>query len=372
MITVLLAPTVGYFLAKNKKFDNAIFCAIMSLSNLFVIMALKYSVTPDNATKPVSVTGVLPYTVLGANSMFAAIFVGLVSTELLIRFSKVKNFQIKMPASVPPAVMNGFKMMIPSILVTTIFGILAALTVGLLHTDFISLIATLIQQPFKRIGSNLFGYMFIYSCGDLLFFFGIHQSVLNGTLLGPLETMNITENMKAFAAHQPIPNIISGEFRMAYMQMGGTGMTLCLLMALFLFKKQIDYKPFDTVAKLSLGPGLFMINEPIIFGLPIVFNIPMLFPFILVPLVGGLIGYFATIIHFVEPLAIMTPWFTPPFVSGFLSSGGDWKVVVVQVIIFIVGTFLYYPFLKLAARTLKKQAELSPEPVDTAASDEAK
>ena len=39
--------------------------------------------------------------------------------------------------------------------------------------------------------------------------------------------------------------------------------------AILLFSKRADYL---TVGKLSLGPGIFNINEPIMFGLPVVLN----------------------------------------------------------------------------------------------------
>jgi PTS system cellobiose-specific IIC component len=56
---------------------------------------------------------------------------------------------------------------------------------------------------------------------------------------------------------------------------GGTGSTISLLIAIFIFSRQ---KSAKQVARLSLAPGLFNINEPVIFGLPIVFNLPLMIP----------------------------------------------------------------------------------------------
>ncbi|MFT2598251.1 PTS transporter subunit EIIC, partial [Escherichia coli] len=61
---------------------------------------------------------------------------------------------------------------------------------------------------------------------------------------------------------------IRGSFD-AYVWMGGSGGTLVLIIALLMFSKRADAR---TVAKLSLAPGIFNINEPIMFGLPIVLN----------------------------------------------------------------------------------------------------
>ncbi|BBP90543.1 hypothetical protein BsIDN1_41610 [Bacillus safensis] len=51
-------------------------------------------------------------------------------------------------------------------------------------------------------------------------------------------------------------------------------------------------KQLKQVAKLGLGPGLFNVNEPIIFGLPIVMNPLILIPWILAPMVITCITYF--------------------------------------------------------------------------------
>ncbi|UMX89242.1 PTS transporter subunit EIIC [Klebsiella pneumoniae] len=37
----------------------------------------------------------------------------------------------------------------------------------------------------------------------------------------------------------------------------------------------------DEIAKLSIGPGLFNINEPVIFGMPIMLNPILAIPFII-------------------------------------------------------------------------------------------
>ncbi len=41
---------------------------------------------------------------------------------------------------------------------------------------------------------------------------------------------------------------------------------------------------------MAFVPGLFNINEPVMFGLPIVLNPILVIPFILVPFINSLIG----------------------------------------------------------------------------------
>ncbi len=71
----------------------------------------------------------------------------------------------------------------------------------------------------------------------------------------------------------------------------GSGGTIVLLIAILLLSKRADYL---TVAKLSIGPGIFNINEPVMFGLPIVLNAIMFIPFLLAPVVATAIGWGAT------------------------------------------------------------------------------
>jgi PTS system cellobiose-specific IIC component len=127
-------------------------------------------------------------------------------------------------------------------------GVLA----NVLHTDLIHLITTFIQQPLRLINTSLPGTIFIYSFGNFLFTLGIHQSVVNSVVLEPFLLINTNENMLAFANGQPIPHIINNIFVPTFGMVGGTGSTISLLIAIFIFSRQ---KSAKQVARLSLAPG---------------------------------------------------------------------------------------------------------------------
>ncbi len=42
--------------------------------------------------------------------------------------------------------------------------------------------------------------------------------------------------------------------------------------------------------------------------------------------------------------------------SGYLATGGDFRAVIVQLIILVIGVFLYLPFVKINDRVLAKSA----------------
>ena len=100
-----------------------------------------------------------------------------------------------------------------------------------------------------------------------------------------------------------------------FANMGGTGMTLGLIIAIFIASKRPEQRE---IAKMSLVPGIFQINEPMIFGLPIVLNPIMIIPFILTPMVNILVGYFVTVVWPIMPTpAIGVPWTTPESLISF-------------------------------------------------------
>ena len=92
------------------------------------------------------------------------------------------------------------------------------------------------------------------------------------------------------------------------------------LFAMLLASKRSDHR---TIAKLSLAPGLFNINETMTFGLPIVLNPIFMIPFILTPVITATFAYFMTVIGFCGKMIYAVPWTTPPLLIAWLGSGGS-------------------------------------------------
>ncbi|EPT4871947.1 PTS transporter subunit EIIC, partial [Escherichia coli] len=98
------------------------------------------------------------------------------------------------------------------------------------------------------------------------------------------------------------------------------------------------------LAKMSFIPGIFNINEPIMFGLPIVLNPIMMVPFIMVPIVNCAIGYFFVSMEIIPPVAYAVPWTTPGPLIAFLGTGGNWLALLVGFLCLGVATMIYLPF----------------------------
>ncbi len=206
------------------------------------------------------------------------------------------------------------------------FAILSAILNNLFHTDLVQIITTIIQEPLRTATTGLVGCVLLYSLGNFLWLLGIHQSVIYSSILEPLLIVNMTLNMAAYAAGEAIPNIINVAFVPAFGLLGGSGSTICLLIATFLVGRNAATK---NVSKMALVPGIFNINEPVIFGYPIVYNISMLIPFVL----------------------------TPPLLSGYLATAGDWRAVIVQALILVLGVLIYIPFVKINDIVMEKTME---------------
>ncbi|MCL5497177.1 PTS system, cellobiose-specific IIC component [Phytobacter palmae] len=344
---LLIAPMTAWSLARNRNFNNPVSAVVIALSSYIMMMPMHLEVVPDGAKATVTVSQMLSFANIGSTGIFAGVIIGLLSTELFIRIAGIEKLNISLGENVPPAVGKSFSALIPTIITLSTFAVIAAVLANVLHTDLIHLITTLIQQPLRLINTSLPGTIFIYSFGNFLFTLGIHQSVVNGVILEPFLLINTNENMLAYASGQPIPHIINNIFVPTFGMIGGTGSTISLLLAIFIFSRQ---KSAKQVARLSISPGLFNINEPVIFGLPIVFNLPLMIPFVLLPAIGIYFAWLCTTLGWMSRCVVMIPWTTPPILSAWLATAGDWRAVVVQLIIIIFGVFFYLPFLKIAER----------------------
>lgn len=351
---LMIAPMIGYFLSRNRGFGNPLVAAMIAIASLIIMMPGTITAVPVGAEDAVVLQGVLSFANLGTNSMFAGIIIGLLATELFIRISNIKRLRIDLGDSVPQAVGDSFNVLIPVVLSLSIFAIISTVLTKCFGTDLIALISTLIQTPLKNVGTSLAGCPILYSLGNLLFTQGIHQSVIYSSILEPLLIVNMTENMAAYMAGDPIPNIINVSMVPGFGMMGGSGSTICLVIATLLFSK---YKPSRDIVKMAAIPGVFNINEPMIFGYPIVFNYALVIPFIAVPALGITIAYVATALGLMNPCVVQIPWTTPPLVSGFLATGGDWRAVVVQAIIIVLGVLIYLPFMKISEKVQAKMLE---------------
>lgn len=337
ILAVLTVLGIGYSFARQMEV-NPIFGAVISLVNWFLLMP--YEVAGDEVT----LAGI-PLQWVGSQGVFLSIIVAIISVHIYT-WVENKGWVIHMPEGVPPQVERSFSALIPSgvsLLVFFFINILFGITS---YGNAFSFVYEILQIPLLALGNTLPAMVVAYLFLHFFWFFGINGGSVVGAVFNPILQTLSAENLSAYRAGEELPNIINQQFQDLFATFGGAGSTLSLLIAMFLFCKS---KRITELGKLSILPGFFGINEPIVFGLPIVLNPMMLIPFVFVPTVNIIISYAAMAAGLVPYTSgVAVPWTMPVVISGFLSTG--WRGALLQALLLILGVGLYYPFIRVLDR----------------------
>lgn len=335
IMAVFAVMGIAYSFAE-KLGTNKLFGAATALVSWFLIMP--YTVTGEvdvnGVAQAVSLTGV-PLGWLGAKGIFVGIFCAFISVHIYT-FVEKRGWTIKMPAGVPPTVEESFAALIPAAVVIIIF-FAVNLIFGYMGTDVFQIIFEFLQTPLLNLGDTLGAMVIAYIFLHIFWFFGVNGGSVVGAVFNPI-LQTLSAGNVAGEHH-----IICQQFQDLFATFGGAGSTLSLVIAMLLFCKS---KRIKNLGKMSLVPGIFGINEPILFGLPIVLNPAMLVPFILVPTINIVISYFAMAMNFVPICSgVNIPWTTPLVISGFLAT--NWVGAILQALLLVLGVFIYMPFIKI-------------------------
>ena len=301
---------------------------------------------------------------LGATGLFTALIVGILALEIYGMFRKMDALKIKMPEQVPPGVSRAFEVLIPTFLTLVVVGTIGWLVHMTTGQYFNDLIKTVIQEPLVNIiGDNIVAVMFMYVLISLFWLVGIHGNNMLSAVKEPIFRPMLYANTALFTNGKTIPLTpdikAHGYYTMnlTMMQMfaewGGSGVTLGLVIAIFIFSKREDNR---AIATLSIVPGLFNINETVTFGIPLVLNPILGIPFILAPVACIFVGWLLVTIGFCPPIVIEVPWTMPPLLLGFLATGGSIMGAVSQIIVIALATVIYIPFLIAYEKYQNKQA----------------
>ncbi|WP_019391624.1 PTS cellobiose transporter subunit IIC [Priestia filamentosa] len=334
---------IAYRLAEKYGVD-ALSAGAISVSAFLLATPYSFLYTPPGSEAGIEVTGGIPVALLGSKGLFVAMILALVSTEIY-RFIIQRNIVIKMPDGVPPAVSKSFVALIPGFIIITLVWIVRLTIENTSFESVHNIVNQLLQEPLGALGGGLVGTVIAVLLQQLLWVCGLHGATIVGGVMDPIWYSFMDENRLAFQNGTEIPNIVTKQFVDVWINMGGSGATFTLVVAMILFAKSQQMKQ---LGRLSTGPGIFNINEPVIFGMPVVLNPLMMVPFILTPVVLVVITYVSMQIGLVaKPAGIAVPWTTPPILSGYLATGGKISGAVIQVVNMAVAFLIYFPFLKM-------------------------
>lgn len=354
IIALVAVFGIAYTYAKNEGCE-AISAGILGIVS-FLIVTASYVTGSGNE----KIGGVIPKTWTGGKGMIAAILVGLLVGYIYSWFIK-KGIRIKMPEGVPTGVANAFSALIPGLVIMVISMLLYIVFNVFAGKTFIEWVYEVLQIPLQGLTDSLGGAIAIPFLISLLWWFGIHGATVVMGVMGPICQANALSNQEIVNAGGKLiagqnAHIVTQQFVDQFITFGGSGMTLGLVLAMIFLAKSSHLKK---LGELSIIPGIFNINEPILFGFSIVFNPMMLLPFIIVPTLSGIITYTAIRIGLVAPFtAVQIPWTTPPILSGFIVGG--WRAALLQILLIIMAAFIYLPFLKIQDK-ISLQEEIKAE-----------
>ncbi|GAB6168195.1 PTS sugar transporter subunit IIC [Clostridium carnis] len=286
----------------------------------------------------------------GATGLFTAVFIGLISTMIYVFITK-HNIVIKLPDSVPPAVNKAFAAIIPGLIAMYSVAIITYLVQNFTGSSINELMLKYIQMPLLGLSQGLGSVILITFLVQLFWFFGLHGHNVLAPIMDGVYMTALNENISVFQNTNDISQLpwlwTRGSFD-AYAQMGGSGVTIALIIAIFIASKREDQRQ---IAKLGAPMGIFNINEPITFGIPIVLNPIYAIPWLIIPPICVTIGYLFTSLGVIPPVFVSVPWIMPPGVYAFLATGGSLLAGAVSLLNVAVAFFIWLPFVKLANKT---------------------
>ena len=340
IIALIGVVGIAYKYVKNEGYEGL---------NAGVLAAVTFILTTDSFVVTESgeiVSNVINKTWTAGQGMISAIIIGLLVGWIYSWFMK-NDIRIKMPAGVPEGVANSFTALIPGFVIVTGATLIYSFFKFVLDTTFIEAVYAFIQTPLQGLTDSLGGVIVMTLMIPFLWFFGIHGSTIVGGIIGSVLTANSLANQALLDSGMALTienggRIVTQQFLDQFINVTGAGMTIGLVIYMIFFAKSAQCKE---LGRLGGVPGLFNINEPILFGTPIVMNPFLAIPFIAMPVISGLILYFSIAVGLVPMFGgVMVPWTTPPIVSGFLVGG--WKMAVLQTFILALSFFVYLPFIR--------------------------
>lgn len=345
MIGLYLSFLVAYSFATKKDLEDSKIPVALTSTVCFLI------ITPMLVLEEPYSMSTLPMNWLGSSGMFSAIIVSFV-VGYIFKFCRKYNVVIKLPKQVPPYIANQFTALIPVVIATIVFAMINMMFAGTSYGTFHQLVYSLIATPLKSVSSNIFGFWILGIVMYGLWFFGIHGGMTVGPIIMVLFMQLQLENLTAYQNGMALPNAFVGD-ALSY----GSG-SLPLLIAFLLFAKSKSNK---SIAKMSVLPALFGVDEPAYFGVPMICNPLFFIPWVIIsPTLSTFGTQLLKIIGFLgysNGSATQSAANLPFFMGNMMNygvSGLIWGIIQFAIIIAI-----YIPFVKaFDKQKLKEEAQI--------------
>ncbi|MCE9898417.1 PTS sugar transporter subunit IIC [Raoultella terrigena] len=351
VMTLFIAVGIAASLAKHHNLDSLTAGMLSLMSFLLVAAPLK--------------DGQISTAYFSGQGIFTAILVAIYSTELYA-FLKRHNVTIRLPPEVPAGVARSFEILIPVLAVVLTLHPLNLFIEAQLGMIIPEAIMSLVK-PLVAASDTLPAILISVLVCQVLWFAGIHGALIVTGIMNPFWMANLSINQAAMAAGTTIPHIYVQGFWDHYLLIGGVGSTLPL--ALMLLRSKAVH--LRTIGRMGVVPGVFNINEPILFGAPIIMNPLFFLPFVLVPMINATLAWFALKLDLVSRVVSMTPWTTPAPIGASWAANWSFSPVIMCLICMGTAMVMYLPFLRAYEKQLLSQESHNAETGSQAATQSA-
>lgn len=284
----------------------------------------------------------------GPTGMFVALVVGILVSVVYHFYAKLHILEDSV--TIPDFVCEWINQILPMFLCVLLGTIISSN----LNIDIYQVISA-VFSPLEHLGRTLPGLIIMMMAISFLYSMGISTWFL-GTFTTPILMAGTAANLAQVAAGQTPTNIVCYEtiYLLSLMTLGGQGCTLTLNVHMLLSKS----KRLKSLGKVCIGPSIFNINEPVVFGAPIVFNPILMLPMWINTLVSAVIIWFVMSWGWLDVPAASVTTGQIPAPIGYIIVTGDWRTIIFWVLIFVVTFLIWKPFFKVYEKqVMKEEAE---------------
>ena len=342
IMTIFISVGVAASLARHHELDPLTSGMLSLMGFLLIAAPLK--------------DGQISTAYFSGQGIFTALLVAIYTTELYA-FLRRNNITIRLPPEVPTGVARSFEILIPVLAVVLTLHPLNLVIEAQFGMIIPEAIMSLVK-PLVAASATLPAILLSVLVCQILWFAGIHGALIVTGIMNPFWMANLSVNQAAIAAGTAIPHIYVQGFWDHYLLIGGVGSTLPL--ALLLIRSKAVH--LRTIGRMGIVPGMFNINEPILFGAPIIMNPLFFLPFVLVPMVNATLAYLALDFGLVARVVSMTPWTTPAPIGASWAANWAFSPVIMCLICMVTATAMYFPFFKAYEKQLLAQDAAENQP----------
>lgn len=273
----------------------------------------------------------------GPTGMFVALVIGILVSVVYHFYSKLHLLENS--TTIPDFVCEWVNQILPMFICVLIGTIVS----NNLNIDIYDVISR-VFSPLENLGRTLPGLLVMMMAISFLYSMGISTWFL-GTFTTPILMAGTAANLAQVAAGQTATNIVCYEtiYLLSLMTLGGQGCTLTLNILMLRSKS----KRLKTLGKVCIGPSIFNINEPVIFGSPVVFNPLLMLPMWINTFVSTVIIYLVMSWKWLDVPAASVTTGQIPAPLGYIMVTGDWRAIFFWILIFVITLFIWKPFFSI-------------------------